>query len=126
MFRFFSKRFGKSSQNIKKSQCDENARYSKNIIPCKVILLDGSILSVEVSRFPEWTGLKTTSCAASSAEVLPSNCHNFMQHRMASTASFRPKNARRKSLLSSQLERTLIFNFLVRDIINFIASALSA
>lgn len=49
MFRFFSKRFGKGSQGIKKSDLDETVKFSKHVIPCKVVLLDGSILNVEVS-----------------------------------------------------------------------------
>ncbi|XP_015912603.1 band 4.1-like protein 5 [Parasteatoda tepidariorum] len=50
MFTFFSKRFRKSSQVPKRNQCDSASRYSKNVIPCKVILLDGSALNVEVTK----------------------------------------------------------------------------
>ncbi|XP_054713254.1 band 4.1-like protein 5 [Uloborus diversus] len=50
MLRFFSKRFGKGSQSFRRTELDECAKYNKNVIPCKIVLLDGSVLNVEVSK----------------------------------------------------------------------------
>ncbi|XP_055947383.1 band 4.1-like protein 5 [Argiope bruennichi] len=50
MFSFFSKRFRKSSPAIKRSQLDDNIKCNKNVIPCKIILLDGTVLTVEVTK----------------------------------------------------------------------------
>lgn len=50
MFRFFSKRFGKNSQGFRKQEFEDTNKFSKHVIPCKVVLLDGSVLSVEVSK----------------------------------------------------------------------------
>lgn len=49
MFSFFSKRFRKNSPISRRNNCDENTKYSKNVIPCKIVLLDGSVLTVEVT-----------------------------------------------------------------------------
>ncbi|GFU38048.1 band 4.1-like protein 5 [Nephila pilipes] len=50
MFSFFSKRFRKTSPAIKRSQLDENIKCNKNVILCKIILLDGTVLTVEVTK----------------------------------------------------------------------------
>lgn len=49
MFRFFSKRFGKNTQGFRKQDVDDAPKFNKHVIPCKIVLLDGSILNVEVT-----------------------------------------------------------------------------
>lgn len=49
MFRFFSKRFGKNSQNLR-NDLYEPVKFNKHVIPCKIILLDGTVLDIEVSK----------------------------------------------------------------------------
>lgn len=49
MFRFFSKRFGKNTQGFRKQDLDDAPKFNKHVIPCKIVLLDGSILTVEVT-----------------------------------------------------------------------------
>lgn len=50
MLRFFSKRFGRSTRGAKSRGSDSRAttKPGKNVLPCKIILLDGTDMSVDV------------------------------------------------------------------------------
>ncbi|GFQ97419.1 hypothetical protein TNCT_41321 [Trichonephila clavata] len=49
MLRFLSKRFSRSTRGKSRTSSDKTlSKPGKNILPCKIILLDGSDLSVDV------------------------------------------------------------------------------
>lgn len=50
MLRFLSKRFSRSTRGAKSRSDSRSTKPGKNILPCKIILLDGSDMSVDVHK----------------------------------------------------------------------------
>ncbi|KAF8794721.1 Band 4.1-like protein 5 like protein [Argiope bruennichi] len=51
MLRFLSKRFSRSTRNKSRTSGEKApTKLGKNILPCKIILLDGSDMSVDVHK----------------------------------------------------------------------------
>lgn len=48
MLRFLSKRFSRSTRGAKSRTDSKTTKPGKNILPCKIILLDGTDMSVDV------------------------------------------------------------------------------